>query len=271
MKLFGTLLCRNEKDIIEYNIKHHLQFLDGLIITDNNSNDGTEKILLDYMFNDDRVKPILHEYKEGYYQNEYVHRMIRLAKLHDATHVINIDADEFWQIDRKKLKELVKVYNIIKCESFNFLPERFKHFTKFKYRTTNKPFSSDKLSQKYNLFTEVNANSVNKYKCIHLIEGYKQIWMGNHDVDMEDKRTYVSDMPIFHYPVRNYKQFKAKITQGSNAYKNSDLPEGFGSHWRSLGKLLEQDERLFKQEYNLITGSKLNKRQLLKDGIICLK
>ena len=45
MKLYGVAMVRNEADIIEAFVRHNLTVLDGLVVVDHSSDDGTSEIL----------------------------------------------------------------------------------------------------------------------------------------------------------------------------------------------------------------------------------
>jgi hypothetical protein len=46
LKIFGVSMVRNEADIIALNVAHHLSLgLDALLLVDNASSDGTDRIL----------------------------------------------------------------------------------------------------------------------------------------------------------------------------------------------------------------------------------
>ncbi|MCU1444223.1 MAG: glycosyltransferase family 2 protein, partial [Cryobacterium sp.] len=94
MKLFMTVMVRNEADIIGPMIDHHLaQGVDGIIVTDNGSVDGTLEILESYGDRIELKRDPVHRKQ----QHSVVTAMARDAYSHfGADWVINADADEFW-------------------------------------------------------------------------------------------------------------------------------------------------------------------------------
>src|SRR5258708_35691131 len=92
-RVIGTLLVRDEEDIVIECIEHHLRHgIDGFIITDNNSEDSTLELV-------SKHPAALIVYKETantYEQSKWVTRMARDAYDIKADWVVNIDADEFW-------------------------------------------------------------------------------------------------------------------------------------------------------------------------------
>ena len=125
MKLVQTLLVRDEADIVEAQIRHHLNAgVDFVIATDHESVDGTTDIL------------------EAFVRDGYLRRIAVQGEMHDGpwrTHmarlacaeyaadwVINTDADEFWMPRRATLKELLAAipepYGVIFALSRHFAP-----------------------------------------------------------------------------------------------------------------------------------------------------
>ena len=104
-KLIMTLLVKNEEDILEENLCFHKAMgVDGFIITDNNSTDGTIEIIQKYQ-KEGWIKEAIIEKATNYNQKVWVDRMIKIAKkqLH-ADWVINADADELWYSPTGSLK-----------------------------------------------------------------------------------------------------------------------------------------------------------------------
>lgn len=111
-----TLLVRNEEDIIDANLRYHLnQGVDFVIATDHGSTDGTPQILEAYARAGHlRLMHAAHERLETT-QWDVATRMGRLAASeYEADWVINNDADEFWWPVTGTLKD-----------AFAGIPERF--------------------------------------------------------------------------------------------------------------------------------------------------
>lgn len=107
-RIVMTLLCRDEEDIIAYNIAYHLaQGVDFVIATDNASQDRTPRLLQRFA---QRGK--LHLIREPgltHDQAVWVTRMARMAaRRFDADWVINTDADEFWLSRQGTLREALR-------------------------------------------------------------------------------------------------------------------------------------------------------------------
>ena len=95
MRIVGTLMVRDEVDIVAAMVEHHLaQDIDMLIVTDNASADGTTEVLEAYV-ETGRVE-LHHDPVHRKQQGTVVTGMARRARTyHRADWVLNPDADEF--------------------------------------------------------------------------------------------------------------------------------------------------------------------------------
>lgn len=96
MNLVMTMIVRDEDDVLEANLVHHLsQGADLVIVTDHRSTDGTPEIL-DAYARAGQVR-VIRETGEDYLQAPWQNRMALMAHAeHGAEWVIGVDADEFW-------------------------------------------------------------------------------------------------------------------------------------------------------------------------------
>lgn len=253
--LYMTLLVKNEEDIIRENILFHRALgVDGFIVTDNNSTDNTVKIL-EELKKDGIPIEIIHEPEVTYYQDVWVDRMIKIARdKYKADWVINADADEFWYSVSLDLKQDISRYgkkcNVLQTFLVNFHPlENRKDFLKSCYfiKRSLRPFEMEELGITTNRFGDACFRS----KVIHKTKGYKQIFMGNHRVQMKNKKEkFCPYIKPYHYLVRNYEHFEQKVIKGGRAFEN--YPDKVkGEHWRrwyamyQQGKLKEAYEKEF--------------------------
>jgi hypothetical protein len=126
MKLVQTLVVRDEADIVDEQIRYHLNAgVDYVIATDHESVDGTTDIL--ESFARDGVLRRISESGEMMRDGPWRTRMARLAAIeHAADWVINTDADEFWMARGGTLKEVLgsvpDTHGVVFALSRHFVP-----------------------------------------------------------------------------------------------------------------------------------------------------
>lgn len=229
MKLVMTLLVRDEEDIVDANLRFHLnQGVDFVIATDNRSVDGTADILKGY--EQAGCLQYIHEPSDDYSQARWVTRMARLAATeHRADWVINADADEFWWPKSGDLKAaLGQVPNddgFVSARRVNFIP-----------RPPGEGQPLDRMTVR-----EVRSlNAMGRplpAKVCHRGLAEIEVAQGNHQVTAGGLGSQAQTEPIviLHFPLRSYRQFESKIVSGGRAYEaNVHLPEHVGSTWRKL-------------------------------------
>ena len=126
MKLVQTLVVRDEADIVDDQIRYHLNAgVDFVIATDHQSVDGTTEILESYAREGvlRRISVTDAIMRDGPWRTQ----MARLAATqYDADWVINTDADEFWMPRDGTLREtfasVAPEYGIVFALSRHFVP-----------------------------------------------------------------------------------------------------------------------------------------------------
>ena len=97
-RLVMAIKVRNEAELIEANLRHHLAHgVDFFVVTDNGSDDGTREIL--QRWQDEDLMEVIDEPHEDFWSRAHgwVTRMARVAtERHGADWVLHADADEFW-------------------------------------------------------------------------------------------------------------------------------------------------------------------------------
>lgn len=261
IKLIMTLLVKNEEDILEKNIRYHKAMgVDGFIVTSHNSTDKTNEILKKLQ-DEGLVLEIIYETDPTYHQSLFVDRMIKLAKnKYKADWIINADADEFYYSKNLNLKtsifEAKKAgLNVIWVDSIFLFPDNQENYLEESCYFVTKPFQDFEIKQlglendeRFKEFT----GSQGCTKVIHNTKDYKKIHMGNHDVKMKNhnRKMKTSDVLLYHYHIRNYKQQEEKVLR----YINTEMPKNCGTHMLSMielyknGKLKENYEKYFGDE-----------------------
>ena len=236
MKLFMTLLLRDEEDIVRENLDFHLsQGVDRVIVTDNGSEDGTVEILREY--EERGVVRLVLEPADDYSQGRWVTRMARLAAGEGADWVINNDADEFWWPRSGTLRSTFEALGpdvgILVAHRANFVP---------------RPEDGRPFWERMTLRERESLNPLGKPlppKVAHRADPAVTVVQGNHRVEGVElgERADDDSIEILHYPMRTYAQFENKIVKGGRAYaRNRELPDRTGRTWRRLYERWEAGE-----------------------------
>lgn len=248
-RLVMTLLVKNEEEMLEQNLLFHKKMgVDAFIVTDNNSTDGTMEIIEKYR-KKGWIVEVIRETATDYEQKAWVDRMIWHAKTRfGADWVINADADEFWFSPLGNLKKELSATsaNVLVCEVRCMYPEEGRPFWAWTRAVKPVPNPMQYGLSLYSLFGRQN------YKVAHRADGYLQISMGNHKVKMFPYRELLSSIRVYHYNIRNCRQFVEKMVNGG---KQLELHKGRhgGRHWRYFYKLYKEGQ--LEEEYNRVIGA----------------
>lgn len=260
-KLIMTLLVKNEEGMLEENLLFHKSMgVDGFIVTDNNSTDGTMDIIRRYQ-QKGWIKEVIMETATNYEQKDWVDRMIWKAKNdYQADWVMNVDADELWCSPSGNLKNELSntTANVLNCRMYSVYPEEETPFWEW-----NRTVGYVSEPEKYDLSIYSIFERQNK-KVIHRTAGYLQISMGNHKVKMLPMRSKDSDIRVYHYNIRGKRQFMEKMINGGKQLESHKGKHG-GRHWRYFYALYKEGK--LEQEYARVIGAN-SYQQLLQDGYI---
>lgn len=264
-RLVMTILCRNEVDIIEENIRTHAHLgIDAFAVMDNGSTDGTRE-KLQALANEFELH-IIDQKKQTYQQAKWMKSLVHYARdALKANWVISNDADEFW-IPRQPNRDLkfylnhkdsvvtVKRHNMVLTEQ---ALEPAYHFSQADYYVQY-PFCYDKTTQMHDekismLFAPLSPKViVNPY-------GFIKISGGNHRAKHIAKTFSARmepDIVVYHYPIRSWNQFEANIQHRQKLLMNPNAR--MGNHYRRWVRILEQGH--LKAEFENML---LNRQQLL--------
>ena len=220
-----SILVRDERDVIEANVRFHAaRGVDRFVITDNGSVDGTRE-RLDELATEFDIE-IIDEPGRTIDQDRWVTRMAeRVRERGDADWLINNDADEFWCPAGGDLKAaLLEDVRVAGGETIGVLhvPRRNFVATREQARTPELPF--DAVAHGV-LRTVALADGARRWhdndahillrtlpgKVITRLEGLESVDMGNHGARHALGEANASGMLIHHYPVRGYEQFLTKV------------------------------------------------------------
>jgi|SRR5215471_13600358 len=227
-----TLLVRDDRQAVEYNIAYHLsQGVDYIIATDNRSRDGARDVLLHYQKLG--VLHLIDEPADDFSQPNWVARMARIAYEHaHADWVIHVDVDEYWwplQGDFKDgLKAIGPEEDILQIHRFNFWP----------LTEPKEPFWRHMVHREVqHSITSAFGGGPLPPKICHRAVPEVDLNVGNHKISspylsaVSDQKPFI----IFHFPYRSYEQLEDKISKGGKALRaNKQIPESLAGRWRLL-------------------------------------
>jgi hypothetical protein len=228
-----TLLVRDEADIIAATIEHHLAAgVDLIMATDNGSVDGTTDILRAYQHAG--VLELLHQPAHDYRQAEWVTTMARrAATVHNATWVINADADEFfWPTDSDIVDHTALP------DSFQGLEDGCGGVIVHRDNLVADPSASGpwphRLVLRDSLSLSPRGTRIGPKFC-HAADPLVTVAAGNHTATGPRIGPPSEKQPlrILHTPDRGYSQYHRKIRNGGSAYAaNTTAGPEVGWHWR---------------------------------------
>lgn len=213
--IVGISMVRDEDDIIGVTLEHLIdQGVDRFLVLDNGSVDNTRKIIEQFPQVTVRDDP-----EVGYYQSRKMSALAEEARAAGATWVVPFDADEIWCADSSGIR-VADVLHTTRARSI--WAETYEH-----------PPITEPLSP-YRALTPKRHRKIAFRPNAGVV-----VAQGNHDVSVSGKRAGGLEIREFQY--RTFDQFVRKVRNGKAAYDATDLPEGEGAHWRTLGALSDRE------------------------------
>lgn len=260
-RLIMTILCRNEIDIIEYNIRVHAYLgVDAFLVMDNGSNDGTRELLSELAKGFDLT--IIDQKEQAYRQREWMTEMAHQARDRlGAQWVISNDADEFWIPNKGNIKQLLrKRDSVVTVSRSNMvLDERALEsdwqFYQAEYRVKYPVNYDTEAQQKDQSISMMLAPLgpkviVNPYGLVHIKGGNhraKHLWQ-------KYSGRVESQLKVYHYPIRSYEQFETNIAQRKKLLDSG--VRAMGCHYRRWVDLYEKGMLHEEFERMIIDGQK---------------
>lgn len=228
MAAWAVTMVKNEIDILPYTLAHlDMEGIDGLVVADNLSEDGTWEWLQSYR---PRCQlDLVRDTDPAYYQGEKMTGLAHRAFRHGAQWVIAFDADELWF---NASSRTTLAATLADHEPADVLHARLHNYF---------PTSAD--SNDPNPFRRVTHRDPLAAPLPKVIVANRPgiaINVGNHSATGPDLRSASTPIEVAHFPWRSAEQFTRKTIQGARALAATDLPDDIGTHWRRHGELWDQ-------------------------------
>jgi glycosyltransferase involved in cell wall biosynthesis len=251
----GISIVRNEVDIIEFCLWHHLnQGLDGIIICDNGSTDGTLELLNKISTGDKRVTVISND--GPFHQEQIMNELYDMALGMGFSWAVFFDADEIWKSDNGLAVDInninsdyieVEIENFVQNKSYN-LNNVYKNiiWKVVEYTTEEKDIINGVRST-----VEYRWPS----KFILKVSPYTHVGPGAHYFKYKDLNKIIfntnevsENFKCYQVPVRSYDHLIRKAEHGVRLIQQ-EYSKKHGWECQRLGNLLLSDQAELKNEW----------------------
>ena len=213
LDLLGIGVVKNEQDIIEPFVRHHIRLLDRLVILDNGSVDRTKEIL-DRLAREFPALEVTHDDQFGHTQFQRMNQLLQASlRTYHPKFVIPLDADEFLGVSNRS--GLCEALMTIPPGGFGLVPWRTFVVTP---DTVDECVVDPPKSFRYRRRGETPVY----YKAVLRPEGEQcdnlELDFGSHNVrsihGREIPSVSLDALKLLHFPVRSREQFVARIVIG---------------------------------------------------------
>ena len=241
-KIVATILAKDEEDILDHMIKHHINVgIEAFIVTNNRSSDKTRDIAESYK----EVYKIFDEMDDTHHQEAHVTKMARYACKLKPEWIVHLDADEFW--NGFEFLDGIKENGVISEVAFIHPP-------------VTPEFGFDPYKQRH--YLDMKVLQEGETKVIHRPNENIVIQHGNHWMDnVEGPMIPTKEIYRHHYPLRCYQQMVTKAVIGHKAMMKRK-GGAFCGRWGMWHDLYEEGK--LEGEFNRILG---NWSEMIETGL----
>jgi glycosyl transferase family 2 len=215
MKLVETLLVRDEVDVIDAHLAFHLAAgVDFVLAFDHESSDGTTDVLESYA----RSGVLERIPKSGPLREiDWRTELARMAAVdHEASWVVNADADQFWWSVhgslRRALERVPSSYGLVRSFDRAFVPrpDDGRHFAE---RMTTRLAAQAPLNLPSSAYRPLP-------RVLHRGDPGIRVSRGSHTVSNSDLRLFppTSEIEVLHFPWRSAAQMARKAAAMDRAF-----------------------------------------------------
>ncbi len=231
-----SMVC-DEEDMIEYTVANLVaQGVDGFVIAENLSADGTPEILQQIKKRCPVPMFIECDTEPGYYQGLKMTRLANIAAREGATYIIPFDADEIWVTDHyNRVADAIREANlpvmaIPYVNHWSTLLDVWDPDPTKRMLWREKGFAGEGSNHYHRIAFRYVPNCEIVQGNNLLISQFSEIFPA------AEGRVWVH-----HFPYRSVEQFINKAIRGSRAYLAApDLPTDWGHIWRHHGSIYEE-------------------------------
>lgn len=232
--VWGVCLARNEEDIIAHTVGHMLaQGLDGVIVVDNLSTDGTRAVLDSLAAEDARVH-VGTDAQVGFHQGGKTSYLAHLAWLAGADWVVPFDADEFWFAERGSVASFLASVSAdsVWCDFRNVFP-------------TVEAGSID-LTVPAPVQVELRENAWLRV----CFRARRWVWVGEGNHALRDGvDPPLRGLHMLHYSYRSIDQYSRKVDHGVAALAAAGKDVTIARHWRHWAAIAPRDRETLWRSY----------------------
>ena len=246
MRLLGVAMVRNEADVVEAFVRHNLTVLDGLVVIDHGSFDGTTEILAQLQGEGMPLR-VFRDTNGGFFQAERITTTARATfALERADFVFAMDADEFIKVEsrenlERELAELPSDAHAV-AHWLTYVPESFG----FGVGTVEQAHLRWRLkSERHGSYKSIIGRSF-------VLQHEQYVISGNHFVDDLARpkppphiRLRKEVVALAHCPVRSRAQLESKVIIGYLAHlATQPTNDQQAFHWRDIYEELREGRHL---------------------------
>ncbi len=215
-------MAKNEADIIGYSLRHMLgQGVDGIIVVDNGSTDGTRNVLDSLAAEDARVFVGV-DGEPAFHQGMKVSYLAHLAWRAGADWVVPFDADELWFADGCTVAERLRGLTSDRawCD----------------YRNAYPLPEDGRLDLDSDRALQIDRDAPPWLRIAFRTRRWVWVGEGNHDLRTLGP-TPTRCLHMLHLSYRSLEQYSRKADQGVAALVKAGKDESIATHWRGWNAL----------------------------------